>query len=97
MNKTLQARNICLAHGLSLAQGLYAVTHNLFQSPTPSHQGGAGDFSLLQEPPEISVDLSNAGSSPAHVTWQAYAATAPAVFGKTSAHYCCQQWREGCA
>jgi hypothetical protein len=31
MNKTIQGRNICYAHGLSLAQGVWAVSHNFFQ------------------------------------------------------------------
>ena len=94
MNKTLQARNICYAHSLSLAQGVYAVTHNLFQSPTPSNQGGSGDFSLLEEPPVVAVDLSNASG---HETWEAYVSTSPAVFGKSSGHYCCERWQTGCA
>ena len=38
MNRTLQARNICFAHGLSVAQGVWAVSHNFFQSSVPSDQ-----------------------------------------------------------
>ena len=94
MNKTLQARNICLAHGLSVAQGVYAVTHNLFQSAVPSNQGGGGDFSLIDEPPKVVADLSNGAG---HATFDAYAATSPGVWGKSGGHYCCVHWGVGCA
>jgi hypothetical protein len=47
-SKLIQARNICYAHGLALAQGLWAVTHNFFQGPYPTSQGGA-DYSLVDE------------------------------------------------
>lgn len=93
MNKTLQARNICLAHALSVAQRLWAVTHNLFQSETPDHQGGGGDFSLIDEPPVVAADLSN---GPGHATFDAYVATAPGVFGASDGHYCCKAWGVGC-
>lgn len=93
MNKTLQARNICLAHALSVAQRLWAVTHNLFQSAVPSNQGGGGDFSLIDEPPVVAADLSN---GPGHATFDAYAATAPGVFGASDGHYCCKSWAVGC-
>ena len=84
MNRTLQARNICLAHGLSVAQGVYAVSHNFFQSPTPTSQGGGGDYSLIDEPPVVFMNLTNALG---HETYDAYASTAPGVFGVTSSHY----------
>ena len=93
MNKTLQARNICYAHGLSVAQGVWAVSHNLFQSVQPSNQGGGGDFSLIDEPPVVFLNLSNADG---HETYDAYRATAPGVFGVTSDHYCCTRWASGC-
>lgn len=93
MNKTLQARNICLAHSLSLAQGVWAVTHNLFQSLVPSSQGGSGDFSLIDEPPIVALTLSN---GPGHETFDAYASLHPGVFGKSPSHYCCVRWKVGC-
>ena len=96
MNKTLQARNICLAHGLSLAQRLWAVTHNMFQGSVPSNQGGSGDFSLIDEPPVIAANLSGAAQS-GRDTYLAYMATAPGVFGQTRSHYCCTRWAVGCA
>jgi hypothetical protein len=95
INKTLQARNICLAHGLSLAQGLWAVTHNLFQSVKPSQQGGSGDFSLVDEPPLIAANLSGAATA-GRETYDAYRATAPGVWGLRADHYCCARWGEGC-
>lgn len=94
MNKTLQARNICYAHGLSMAQGLWAVTHNFFQGSAPSSQGDAGDFSLIDELPVVSADLS---TGPGHDTYDAYMATAPGVYGVRSDHYCCTRWGWGCA
>jgi hypothetical protein len=93
MNKTLQARNICFAHGLSLSQGLWSVTHNLFQSATPSSQGGSGDFSLIDEPPLCRANLTNCVGLE---TYDAYRATAPGVYGVTSDHYCCTRWLWGC-
>jgi len=93
MNRTLQARNICLAHGLSVAQGVYAVSHNFFQSNVPTSQGGGGDYSLVDEPPVVYMNLTNA---PGHETYDAYASTAPGVFGVTSDHYCCTRWGAGC-
>jgi hypothetical protein len=93
INKTLQARNICYAHELSLAQGLWSVTHNTFQTPEPSSQGGSGDFSLIDEPPTCAKNLTNCDGLE---TWEAYKSTAPSVFGFTSAHYCCLRWRTGC-
>ncbi len=93
MNRTLQARNICLAHGLSVAQGVYSVSHNFFQSATPTSQGGGGDYSLIDEPPVVYMNLTNAIG---HETYDAYAATAPGVFGVTSDHYCCARWGSGC-
>ena len=89
----LQARNICFAHGLSVAQGVWAVSHNFLQSATPTSQGDAGDFSLLDEPPVVFLNLTNAAG---HDTYDAYRATAPGVFGVTSDHYCCRVWRSGC-
>lgn len=94
MNKTLQARNICYAHALSLAQSLWSVTHNFFQGPVPTSQGGSGDFSLIDEPPVVDVTLSN---GPGHATYDAYSATSPGVFGVQDSHYCCTQWGTGCA
>jgi len=94
MNKTLQGRNICFAHALALQQGVWAVTHNLFQSVTPSNQGGGGDFSLLDEPPVVDFKLDNGKGRD---TYDAYAATAPAVFGRDSNNYCCVRWRTGCS
>ena len=94
MTKALQARNVCLAHELSVAQGLWAVTHNLFQAAVPSNQGGGGDFSLVDEPPLVNITLEN---GPGHATFDAYAATHPDVFGLTSDNYCCVQWKVGCA
>ena len=94
MTKALQARNICLAHSLSLAQGVWAVTHNFLQGSVPSTQGGAGDFSLLDEPPIVTANLSTAAG---HATWDAYASTNPDVWGVGSEHYCCTQWKVGCA
>ena len=94
MNKTLQARNICYAHNLSLAQGIWSVSHNLFQSATPSNQGGGGDYSLIDEPPVVNVELSNGKG---HATYDAYVSTAPSVWGMGAGHYCCQQWGAGCA
>lgn len=93
MNKTLQARNICYAHELSLAQGLWSVTHNTFQSPTPSSQGGSGDFSLIDEPPKCAVNLTNCNGLE---TWDAYRSTNPNTFGFSNDHYCCQTWQAGC-
>ena len=95
MNKTLQGRNICLAHELSLSQRLWAVTHNLFPGAVPSNQGGGGDYSLIDEPPLIAANLSFAAQS-GRDTYLAYMATAPGVFGLTSAHYCCTRWAVGC-
>ena len=93
MNRTLQARNICLAHGLSVAQGVWAVSHNFFQSATPTSQGGGGDYSLIDEPPVVFLNLTNAGPTE---TWQAYRATAPDTFGLSNDHYCCVRWGSGC-
>lgn len=95
MNKTLQGRNICLAHELSLAQRLWAVTHNMFQGATPSNQGGGGDYSLIDEPPVIAANLSSAAQSNRD-TYLAYMSTAPDVFGLTDDHYCCTRWAVGC-
>ena len=94
MTKVIQARNICYAHALSVAQGVWSVTHNFFQGDVPSSQGGSGDFSLLDEPPVVYLNLSNADG---HATYEAYKATAPGVFGVTSDHYCCTEWQTGCA
>jgi hypothetical protein len=93
MTKDLQARNICLAHGLSMAQGLWSVTHNFFQGSTPSSQGGGGDYSLIDEPPTVYLNLTNADG---HATYEAYKATAPGVFGVRNDHYCCIKWQSGC-
>jgi hypothetical protein len=93
MNKTLQARNICLAHSLSVAQGVWAVSHNQFQSVTPSHQGGSGDFSLIDEPPVVNIELTNGQG---HATFDAYVATSPSAWGKPG-NYCCKSWGVGCA
>lgn len=94
MNKTLQARNICLAHRLSLAQGVWSVTHNTFQSATPSNQGGSGDFSLIDEPPLCDVRLAHCDG---RETWDAYTSLPVGTWGVSSAHYCCTRWGEGCA
>jgi len=94
MNKTLQARNICYAHGLSLAQNVWAVTHNFFQSPVPTSQGDAGDFSLIDEPPVCFTNLTTCAQY--SETYQAYMATAPGVYGVYSNHYCCTRWNWGC-
>jgi len=93
VNKSIQARNICLAHGLSLSQGLWSVTHNTFQTMESSSQGGSGDFSLIDEPPKCLATLSNCTGLE---TFDAYVATAPGVFGVTSDHYCCSKWNIGC-
>jgi len=93
VNKSVQARNICFAHGLSLAQNLWSVTHNTFQSEQPSSQGGSGDFSLIDEPPLCDAALSNCDGL---VTWEAYKATAPGAYGVTKEHYCCTAWGWGC-
>lgn len=95
MNKTVQARNICYAHGLSVAQGLWSVTHNFFQGSAPSSQGDAGDFSLVDEPPVCNVTL--AGCAVTSETYRAYMATAPGVYGVDSTNYCCTRWGWGCA
>jgi hypothetical protein len=94
VNKTVQARNICYAHGLSLAQGVYAVSHNLFQSSTPSSQGGSGDFSLVDEPPVCFANLTTC--SDFSETYRAYEATAPGVYGTDATNYCCARWGWGC-
>jgi hypothetical protein len=94
MNKTIQARNICMAHGLSLAQNVYSVSHNFFQSPTPTSQGDAGDFSLVDEPPVCFANLTTCGA--VSETYQAYMATAPSVYGIGDGHYCCTRWGWGC-
>jgi hypothetical protein len=88
-----QARNICYAHGLSLAQGVWAVSHNFAQGDGPSSQGDAGDFSLLDYYPVIAANLSN---GPGHPTYDAYMATAPGAWGVSSSNYCCTQWATGC-
>jgi hypothetical protein len=93
VNKSIQARNICLAHGLSLSQGLWSVSHNTFQTTESSSQGGSGDFSLIDEPPKCLATLSNCTGLE---TFDAYVATAPGVFGITSNHYCCINWKVGC-
>lgn len=93
MTKELQARNICLAHGLSLANGLWAVSHNFFQAPGPTSQGNAGDFSLCDFPPTVWGNLSNGCG---HATFDAYAATAPGVYGVDATNYCCTAWGWGC-
>ncbi len=93
MTKSLQARNICLAHGLALAQGVWSVTHNFFQGSVASDQGGSGDFSLIDEPPLVYGNLTNAAG---HETYEAYKSTAPGVFGMRSDHYCCEMWASGC-
>jgi hypothetical protein len=93
VNKSIQARNICLAHGLSMAQGLWSVTHNTFQTTESSSQGGSGDFSLIDEPPKCLATLSNCTGLE---TFDAYVATAPGVFGVSSNHYCCSKWNVGC-
>lgn len=97
INKTTQARNICYAHGLSLgaAPFVWSVTHNFFQGPQPSSQGNSGDFSLVDEPPICTGNLSSCAAR--SETYQAYQATAPAVYGRSSQHYCCVQWGWGCA
>ncbi len=59
----------------------------------PTSQGGGGDYSLVDEPPVVYMNLTNA---PGHETYDAYAATAPGVFGVTSDHYCCTRWGAGC-
>ena len=97
MNKTTQARNICLAHELSLAQAVYAVTHNFFQAPAPTSQGDAGDFSLLDYVLPVGPLFPNLTNGRGHATYDAYAALNPAVWGKSSAHYCCTAWGVGCA
>lgn len=94
-NKTMQARNICYAHELSLAQRLYATSHNMFQGSVPSHQGGGGDYSLIDEPPVITANLSGAASS-GRETYLAYMATNPNTWALSSAHYCCTVWSVGC-
>ena len=94
MPKAAQARNICFAHALSVAQGVWSVTHNFFQGEASSSQGGAGDFSLIDEPPLVTVDLHNASGTP---TYDAYTSTSPALWGRSSTHYCCSKWAVGCA
>ena len=93
MTKEIQARNICYAHALSVAQALWSVTHNFFQGAVPTSQGGSGDFSLIDEPPAVFLNLTNAAG---HATYEAYKSTAPGVFGVTSDHYCCTAWQTGC-
>lgn len=93
MTKTLQARNICLAHGLSVNQSLWSVTHNTFQTATPSSQGGSGDFSLIDEPPLCDAGLSRCDG---RETFDAYVSIAPSAWGVSSAHYCCTRWALGC-
>jgi hypothetical protein len=93
MTKALQARNICYAHELSLAQGVWAVTHNFAQGAGPSSQGDAGDFSLIPYLPLVAANLSN---GPGHPTYDAYTATAPGTWGVSAAHYCCTEWATGC-
>lgn len=93
MNKTLQARNICYAHGLSLYNGLWSVSHNFFQGPVPTSQGDSGDFSLIDELPVVWGNLSNGKG---HATFDAYAATAPGVYGVDGSNYCCTAWGWGC-
>lgn len=70
------------------------MTHNFFQGPYPTSQDGA-DFSLVDEPPVCPTSLANCNST--SLTYQAYMATAPGVYGVTDAHYCCAQWGAGCA
>jgi hypothetical protein len=94
MPKSTQARNICYAHALSLEQGVWSVTHNFFQSPVPSDQGGAGDFSLLDEPPVCYGNLTNCDGL---ATYEAYKSTAVGVWGQRTDHYCCATWETGCA
>ena len=94
MNKTLQARNICYAHGLSLAQGLWSVTHNTLQSAQPSSQGGSGDFSLLDEPPLCDARLE---ACDGRETFDAYASLPRGIWNATRGHYCCARWGWGCA
>jgi hypothetical protein len=94
-NKSMQARNICYAHALSLAQRLWSVTHNMFQGAVPSHQGGGGDYSLIDEPPVILASLAGARDA-GRETYDAYRATHPDIFGQTDDHYCCTRWQTGC-
>lgn len=93
MPKSKQARNICYAHALSVEQRVWSVTHNFMQSPVSSDQGGAGDFSLLDEPPVCYGNLTNCDGLP---TYEAYKSTAAGVWGESSGHYCCKQWETGC-
>jgi hypothetical protein len=94
MPKTKQARNICLAHGLSLAAGrVWAVTHNFFQGAGPSSEGDAGDFGLVPYPPKVWANLTNGPGNP---TYDAYTGTAPGVWGYAATGYCCVTWGVGC-
>lgn len=94
MNRTLQARNVCFAHGLSVQQGLWSVTHNTFQGNVSSSQGGSGDFCLIDEPPLCNLGLSNCDG---RETFEAYASLPPSVWNISSTHYCCTRWGWGCA
>ena len=94
MTKTTQARNICYAHQLSMAQpAVWAVTHNFFQGPGPTSQGDSGDFGLVDYPPTVWGNLTNGRG---HATYDAYAATSPMTWNVTTTHYCCSQWGVGC-
>lgn len=89
----IRGRNICSAHSLSLSlPEVVAVTHNYFQdSPGGSEQGGQ-DYGLIAG--NISAALDNGTHYP---TYAAYLSTSPDVWGSNDQHYCCDQWRLGCA
>ena len=94
MTPTLQGRNVCYAHDLSLSLGshMFGVTHNFFQdNPNGGTQAGM-DFGLL--PYTIAGNLSNADGYP---TYEAYKSTSPRVWAHRSDHWCCTQYQVGCA
>jgi hypothetical protein len=83
-----RAGNICKAHRIAMATpNLIGTTHNFFQGRSPADDGEA----LI--PFSAGELLQGAGNLP---TYQAYLSTGPKVWGQTSNHYCCQQYRLGC-
>ena len=83
-----RAGNLCKAHDLVMGMpNVLGTTHYFFQSRRPS------DDHLAFIPFAAGEHLEDAAQLP---TYQAYLATRPQIWGKSSDHYCCQQYTLGC-
>lgn len=67
------------------------VTHNYFHQVGDATQGG-GVYGLI--PTNVTDTLDN---GPGFPTYDAYVATSPSQWKRTSSHYCCTAWQTGCA